>query len=117
MCTNERTLLTVFVAGAQLDTLPQRFRAAVLDLLSLVSVPQAALAAEADALSTIAIARTVSRSILASMNDLARHAKFQLSRFPHATPLELAAPLLELPLGRMGFHNSLEAATLAFGAV
>jgi hypothetical protein len=100
-----------------LITLPERFRAAVLELLSLVGVPESLLVAEASALSTIAIGRATDRSLLGSMNDFTRRAKHTLQHSPGISPLELAAEFLELPLGSIGFVNSLEATKVALGAV
>jgi hypothetical protein len=117
MCTNERTLLTVFVTAAQPATFPIRFRVAVLDLLSLLGIPSDSIAVEAGALATLAIGRTLDRGMLGSMNDLARHATHRLHEHPGITHLDLAAILLEIPRKPLQFRSAEEATRVVLGAV
>jgi hypothetical protein len=117
VCTSERTLLTILISGIQLETLPERFRAGVLEVLSLIGLPEQDIAAEGRALSDIAIGRATNRRILASLNDFALRTREAFERSPRRPLLEFQAYLLDLPLKPLGFRNMAEATLAAMSAV
>jgi len=68
---NERSLLTVAVPVWETKNLVEMFRLRVANLLSMIGVPTRAISEEIGHLAPLQFARTASRSLLGSMNDIA----------------------------------------------
>jgi hypothetical protein len=68
---NERSLITVAVPVWESENLIPIFRARVVNLLMMIGVPQKVIDSEISHLDPVQFARTASRSLLGSMNDIA----------------------------------------------
>ncbi|MGB5104861.1 MAG: hypothetical protein WBO04_16295 [Steroidobacteraceae bacterium] len=91
---NERSLLCVLVPAVPVDQLGQRLGDAVADLLLEIGVPSPLVAAELQAMETMAVGATASRAVLGCMND----AVMQLEAYPagHAGQVALRDLTLHL---------------------
>src|SRR5438552_6841926 len=69
LCVSERTLLPVLVPARDGSLLVARLRDAAGQMLAALSVAEAAVVAEQDAMMDAVIGKTVSRQMLGSMND------------------------------------------------
>ena len=77
LCMNERTLLLVLVPARDAKSLGPRFRDAAVAHLRRIGIPDAAIAAEARAMSEIAFGRTTSRSVLGCLREAAFALSFE----------------------------------------
>jgi len=107
---SDRSLLSVLVPVRTLKTVLDRHIASLHDLLEDLGVPPAIIQAELDEMGQRAVAKTQSRSVLASMRDLALNARWILARTPGATPLEVSHELAEVPRGPLAMAFPAEAA-------
>jgi hypothetical protein len=64
-----------------------------------LGVPPAIIQSELDEMKDRAVAKTHSRSILASMRDLSLNARWILAQAPSASPLEVSSQLAMVPCG------------------
>lgn len=69
--TNEPTRLTAIVPGRGRARTVADFQERVIDLLRRLELPSECIEREAEALAEVQVARTISRSVLGSMNDIA----------------------------------------------
>lgn len=107
MATSERSLLTVVMPARQVrHRLVPDLLAVVRMVLRELDVPGEVVAREIAAMQPAAFAPTASRSVLASMNNLAQMAEWQWDR---ASPVDVMLRLAEVPMsalegegGRMG---------------
>ena len=90
---SERSLLAVVVPAAPLQTLPDRLRTQVEELLGAIGVPPESVAREVEAMREVSVGTTASRAVLGCMND----AVVQLQAYPRARPGERPA-LVDLEL-------------------
>ena len=74
LCTSERTLLSVVVPAKDLPNLPGRLAESLAVLLRSLDVSARVIAKEVREMSWVRFDRTLSRSVLGSMNDMALHA-------------------------------------------
>jgi hypothetical protein len=97
MATSERSLLTVLLPARELRhrLVPELLRG-VASLLRDLDVPEDIVARELEAMQPIAFAPTASRSVLASMNNLAQTAEWQWGR--NRSPEEIMLALAETPM-------------------
>lgn len=70
LCTSSASLLTVLIPARNLPHMGNRLAAAVRELLVAMDVPLAQIDSEIAAMGSARIARTNSRSVLGSMNDM-----------------------------------------------
>ena len=106
----DRSLLSVVVPVRTLKTALDRHIASLHDLLEDLRVPPAIIQAELDEMRERAVAKTESRSVLASMRDLALNARWILARTPGASLLEISHELSEIPCGPLAMAFPGEAA-------
>ncbi len=71
LCMNERSLLVVIVPARDSNSLAPRFRDAAIAHLRRIGVPDAAVEAEARAMSELAFGPTASRRLLGCLNEAA----------------------------------------------
>ena len=90
---SDRSLLSVVVPVKTLKTALDRHIVSLHDLLEDLGVPPAIIQAELVEMSERAVAKTNSRSVLASMRDLALNTRWILEKSPHASPVEFPANL------------------------
>ena len=117
LCTNERSLLSVVVPAKDLPGLPQRLAGSVAVLLRRIGVPPSAVAREVREMQWVRFDRTLSRSVLGSMNDFAFTADAFFRRPESDVYLEdLDWRLSETPCGPLGYAQPLERARELLGA-
>lgn len=98
LCTNERSLLSVIVPARDPARLPIRLREAVTCLLRRLRVPAHLVVHEAQAMSELAVGRTVNRSVLGSMNDIGRHCRWHAEDHGALDLRQLELYLAEMPM-------------------
>ena len=107
---SDRSLLSVLVRVRTLKTALDRHIASLHDLLEELGVPPAIIQAELDEMRQRAVAKTQSRSVLASMRDLALSARWILAKAPRASPLEISHELARVPCGPLAMAFPAEVA-------
>jgi hypothetical protein len=80
LAVSERTLLPVLIESAPLKTFVPRMRDAVVDLLAALEIPRARIEEEATSMDRAILTTTDSASVVASMNDFAKHLDFYVGR-------------------------------------
>jgi len=99
---SDRSLLSVVVPVKTLKTALDRHIDALSELLGDAGVAPAIVQAEIAEMRERAVAATASRSILASMRDLALNARVALEQVPRISCLELSRELTQSPCGPLG---------------
>jgi hypothetical protein len=113
---NERSLLVVIVPLAPHSTFLARFQASAAARLQQIPAPALTLQAELQALTTVQIGRTRSRSVLGSLNELRYLGRVHLDAEPRYDPEALALFLCHTPMFALTTHWSwMEATTLLGG--
>jgi hypothetical protein len=107
---SDRSLLSVVVPVKTLKTALDRHVASLHDLLEDLGVNPAMIRAEMDQMMEREIAKTRSRSVLASMRDLALNARWILEQTPRISSLELSRELSQVPCGPLAMAFPAEAA-------
>jgi len=107
---SDRSLLSVIVPVKTLKTVLDRHIVSLRDLLQDLGVHPAIIQAELDEMKQRTVAKTVSRSVLASMRDLALNTRWILARTPGASPLEISHELAQVPCGPLAMAFPGEAA-------
>lgn len=102
---NERTLLSVAIPIEELDTLISLFVARVYNLLRLLEVPEDVASQEIGEIREVEFAKTASRSVLGSLNEISLHYQLTAERDKGRQPLSLSA--VELRLSRT-LHKPLD---------
>jgi hypothetical protein len=111
LCTNERSLLSVVLPARDPKGLPPRLAGGLKDLLGRLGIPQDQIAAEVSEMSEIVFARTASRRVLGSMNDLALGAEYFFKRGERSDNLtELGEWLAETPCSPIGYRSPMDVA-------
>ena len=108
---SDRSLLSVVVPVRTLKTALDRHLASLHDLLEALGVPPAIIQSELDEMRDRAVAKTQSRSVLASMRDLSLNARWILAQAPRASPLEISSQLAWVPCGPLAMAFPAEVAT------
>jgi len=117
LCTSERSLLSVVVPAKDLPGLPQRLIKSLAVLLCRIDVPALAVAREIREMQSVCFDRTLSRSVLGSMNDFAFTADAFFLRPGSEVYLEdLDWRLSETPCGPLGYAQPFERARELLGA-
>ena len=117
LCTSERSLLSVVVPAKDLPGLPHRLVESVTLLLRRIGVPAPAIAREVGEMQSVRFDRTVSRSVLGSMNDFALTAdQFFRRPGPEVYLEDLDWRLSETPCGPLGYAQPFERARDLLGA-
>jgi hypothetical protein len=118
LCTNERSLLCVVVPLAPMSELLARFAVAVKRRIDQVPAPLTARRAEHDALSSTQFGRSVSRSVISTMNQFMYSAESWLAEQPNGNLEELGFWLCDTPCAAISTHWPwLEAELLLTGTV
>jgi len=107
---SDRSLLSVVVPVKTLKTALDRHVLSLRDLLGALGVKPTVIQAEMVEMEQRAVAKTSSRSVLASMRDLALNARWILERTPGISPAEVSLELSEIPCGPLGMRVPAEAA-------
>ena len=102
---SERSLLSVPLPVRDCVNFVPRFRSAVGNVLAAVGVSAGPVAAELGEMENVEFARTISRSVLGSMNDLADQARWLLGERPDITVRDLALELSQVPCGPIGYRH------------
>jgi hypothetical protein len=93
---NERTLLSVALPIEMIDTLVSAFAVRVYNLLMLIDVTKKIALRESTELRQIEFAKTTSRSILGSLNEISYHYQLIAERNTAGEPLRLSEVELHL---------------------
>ena len=96
---SDRSLLSVVVPVKTLKTALDRHIDSLRELLDDMGVNPAIVQAEMAEMGERAVATTMSRSVLASMRDLALNARWTLEQAPRISCLELSRELSQIPCG------------------
>jgi len=113
LLTNECSLLTVAVPTDLLEDFPTQFKIRVLNMLFAVGIPPEVIHQEVAAMDPILYAKTASRSILGSMNDLASHFQYHAYRAVEEKNFSLSRVELDLnqmPHGPLDYQDAANAA-------
>jgi hypothetical protein len=102
---NERTLLSVALPVEMIDALVSAFAARVYNLLMLIDVAEGIALRESAELRQVKFAKTTSRSVLGSMNEISLHYQLTAERDAASEPLRLSE--VELQLSRT-LHKPLD---------
>ena len=105
LCVSERTLLPVVIAARDGSHLVPRLREAVGQMLRVLAVAEAVVAAEEDAMMDTVIGKTTSRQVLGSMNDFVRMLDSYLGV---GSLLEVSLHLAETPCGPLQMNSPRE---------
>ena len=98
MFVNERSLVTVAVPVREVENLIPLFRIRVENLLLMIDVEQEIIDREISHLAPVQFARTASRSLLGSMNDIAWNFQFISEEAEYVAHLSLSDAELKLSL-------------------
>jgi hypothetical protein len=111
MCTSEHSLLTLLVPARDLRKLPDRLSLALGAVLADMEAPHRPREIELAAMQRYQIARTNSRSVLGSMNDMSGLAEAELAARDGRLDLhEVNLRLAEVPCGPLGYRTPGETA-------
>ena len=110
---NERTLLSVAVPVQMVDRIFIEFPARVYNLLRMIGVPTRIALQECAELETVMLARTESRSVLGSLNEIALHYQMIAERDSGRNSLSLSAVELQLSCFLHGPLNYMYPADIA----
>lgn len=116
LAVSERSLLPVVLPAAPGKTLVPRLIDALAPILLSVGVPADAAAAECAAMQQWTYAKTASRPILGSLNDLTFQLQVALRDGPDQSPLALALWLARTPLSVIEYSSPDRATVAAFEA-
>lgn len=116
LAVSERTLLPVVVPAREGRTVARRVAEAIEPLLLSIGVPAEAANAERDAMQDAVIAKTASRRVLGSLNDLAFQLQVGLHHFPDRTLLAQSLWLAQTPLKLIEYGSPDRATLAAFAA-
>lgn len=97
LCTNERSLLCVVVPLAPSAGLGRRFSEAAMERIKQIPAPLEALGLEFDALNAVQYGRSVSRSVISTMNQFMYSAEAWLDSRPDGDLNELGLWLCDTP--------------------
>ena len=112
LCTSDRSLLSVVLPAKDVrHSLPLALPGAVGSLLHGLGVPATQVRAELEAMRDVTIGKTVSRSVLGSMNDFVFAIQCRLDDEPAVPFDELASWLSETPCSPLGYDSPRSAAT------
>jgi hypothetical protein len=114
LAVSERTLLPVVVPAKDGRTVARRVADALEPMLVSIGVPAEAVIAERDAMRDVVIAKTASRRVLGSLNDLAFQLQVGLNHFPDRTLLEHSLWLAQTPLKLIEYGAPDRATVAAF---
>ena len=95
---NERSLLTVAIPVREVENLISLFRVRIENLLLMIDVEQEVIDREISHLEPVQFARTASRSLLGSMNDIAWNYQFISEEAEYVARLSLSDAELKLSL-------------------
>jgi hypothetical protein len=110
---NERSLVTVAIPARENENLIPLFRTRVENLLMMIGIPREVIDREISHLDPIQFAKTASRSVLGSMNDIAWHYQIISEEAEDKSHLSLSAAELKLsqmPSGRLGYRFPIDVA-------
>jgi hypothetical protein len=96
---SDRSLLSVIVPVKTLKTALDRHVTSLNDLLATLGVNTTLIRRELSEMAEREVAKTRSRSVLASMRDLSLNARWILEQTPDITPSELSIELSQVPCG------------------
>lgn len=100
---NERTLLTVAIPVWESDRLLELFNLRVANLLGMLGIPQQIIDLETGHFDRVQYGKTVSRSVLGSMNDIAQHYQFRAEDAVSKADLSLSK--IELMFSEIPFKS------------
>ncbi|MFH1446720.1 MAG: hypothetical protein ABIG43_04825 [Chloroflexota bacterium] len=113
MFVNERSLVTVAVPVMYRQDLMIHFRTRVVNLLNNIDIPMRVILKESMHFSYVQIAKTASKSILGSMNDIAYHYQVLGERTAYEEYLPLAEAeyrLSQMPSGLLDYRSPCDVA-------
>lgn len=116
LAVSERTLLPVVVPAKEGRTVARRVAEAVEPMLVSIGIPADAVIAERDAMRDVVIAKTASRRVLGSLNDLVFQLQVGRGHFPDRTLLEHSLWLAQTPLKLIEYGSPDRATVAAFAA-
>jgi len=116
LCTSERALLSVIVPAKNLDMLPVRLRNALQSLGHALRLPPQGLAHELDQMGQLVVGKTVSRSVLGTMNDIVDHCRWHIANRPTLDLRRLELELAGMPAQPLEYGMPQDQAAALLGA-
>jgi len=116
LAVSERTLLPVVVPLKEARTVARRISEAVEPMLLSIGIPAEAVIIERNTMQDVSIAKTASRRVLGSLNDLAFQLQVGLAHFPDRTLLEHSLWLARTPLKLIDYGAPDRVTVAAFAA-
>jgi hypothetical protein len=113
---SDRSLLSVVVPVKTLRTALDRHVLSLPDLLDALGIAPAMIHAEMGEMQQRVVAKTRSKSVLASTRDLALNARWILERSPGISPAEVSLELSQVPCGPLEMRFPAEAAMALLAA-
>lgn len=114
LCANDISLLTILVRGKDFPRFVLSFRERIAWRLRRMGVSERAITVELAAMENVKMARSNSRSVLASMNDFVRHLRWRVGDDFDISQLdELENMLSQIPMGALKYQYPVEAALAA----
>jgi len=104
---NERSLLSVAIPVWEAENLVEVFRLRVANLLAMIGVSPHSIIEETNHLANVEFARTASRRVLGSMNEIALHYQVMAEEGSNDGPLSLSdaeSELSEMPCGLLSYR-------------
>ena len=102
---SEHSRLPVILPARDLKSVPQQLPLAVGVVLEALGISTDAIRAEQRAMAEAVIARTNSRSLVGTLNDLSYGLKLRLDEEPDVSQVTLALWLSETPIGPMKYRR------------
>ena len=102
VCVSERTLLAVVVPARPASTLGKRLSEGLAEVLVALGVSARQIAHEVREMSECSFARTQSRSVLGSLNELVFHLSVYLQHDQALSPLDASLKLSRTPMSAIG---------------
>jgi len=110
LLTSERSLLTLVVPARDLRSLAERHTDALRELLESAQANESLIALEILEMREHRIAKTRSKVVLGSMNDMAINVRIHLESHPESSLLDIEKNLAIMPCGPIGMDGPGEVA-------
>ena len=96
--------------------LPGRLRNAAHALFQVLQLPEPGVTSEIDEMKQLVVGKTLNRSVLGSMNDIADHCRWHAANRESLNPRALELELAEMPAEPLDFKFPREQAAALLGA-
>jgi len=116
LCISERSLLPVVLLAKDMPAFPDRLAAATSEVLVALGIPCEAADRERSEMHETVLARTDSKRVLGSLNDLMFHLEYDVRSRPEESLLERALYLGRIPCAPIKYSSPIDATRELFKA-